>query len=378
MSAVLQLQRLVGNSATCRLVGGPLVQRTSYQPTERESSVDSPGVAVRHPPGPLPPQTIVLADFAADSETLKPTHRALLDQLLTGESLALRARLSAVVGYTDSVGSPTRNAELRKRRAQTVLTYLNSHGLSGGTSSPAPDNAFLSANDTQPDRASNRAVVITIEPLPTVPPEPPEPPMGASPTRDVDVGNGGDLDAGVPNSPRDASLPGGLGNGHDPDAGLPPVPPTPSPVEVDVGDEYDATGWLEGFFRTGEVYMSDVNSMVANVLLAAGERRISRLDVRAHGNPTQIIIGTDVVMVSNFSTYQGTLARLGPQFTGSGFVHLESCNVGQNLALLRLFAASFSVPVYSATGFYNNILRYNTGGYVVCQPSGECRPTTRP
>ena len=52
--------------------------------------------------------------------------------------------------------------------------------------------------------------------------------------------------------------------------------------------------------------------------------------------------------------------------------------LGQNQALLRLFAATLGVPVYSATGSYNNIFGFNTGDYVVCQPSGACSPTTRP
>ncbi|MFI6102143.1 OmpA family protein [Lentzea sp. NPDC051213] len=364
-SVVTEVQRQAGNRAVAGLLA---VQRTSYLAAERRDAAASPGAAVRHPPGPLPPQTIVLAGFAPDSAELKPAHRALLDQLTVSEGLPRRARVVSVAGHTDAVGTAARNSALRQRRAQAVLAYLAGHGMTGGAASAG--TGYLDGNDAPSGRAANRAVVILLEATPSPAPAPEQPSVDAGPRRD--------LDAGVPDGPRDASLPGGLGNTRDLDAGLPPAPAPPVPVEIDVGDEYDATGWLEGFFRTGEVYMSDVNSMVTNVLAATGGQPISRLDVRAHGNPAQIIIGSDVVTVSNFGSFQPVLARLRGHFSAGGFVHLESCTVGQNRALLRRFAAALGVPVYSATGNYNNILRFNTGDYVVCQPDGTCTATTRP
>ncbi|MFJ7154174.1 hypothetical protein ACIQUQ_04480 [Streptomyces sp. NPDC101118] len=377
-AAVLRLQRQAGNAATAHLLGGLTVQRTTYQPRERDASRTSPGAAARHPPGPLPPHLVVLADFAAGGHDLKPAHLALLGRLLTGEGLAGRARLVSVVGYADGVGSAAGNARLRGLRAQAALAYLHGHELRGGTASPAPDGTYLAGNDSAEDRAGNRAVVIALEPLPIpAPPEPAGPEQPAAPAQPAGS-TGPAMDGGVPEGPRDAGLPGGVTDGHPPGPEVRPPPPSPAPVEIDVGDDYDATGWLEGFFRTGEVYMSDVDSMVANVIRAAGDHPVARLDVRAHGSPTTILIGSDEVTVAGFGAYRPALARLAPHFTAAGFVHLESCTVGQNLPLLRLFAAAFGVRVYSATGLYNNILRFNTGDYVVCAPDGVCSPATRP
>ncbi|WP_412543971.1 hypothetical protein R8Z50_16155 [Longispora sp. K20-0274] len=368
---LLRLQRQAGNRATGALV----VQRTGYGRAERQASRTSPGAAARHPAGPLPPTMIVLSGFAADGADLKPAHLALLDGLFRAESLATRARVTSVVGYCDSVGGEGHNSPLRLRRAEAALAYLGAHGMTGGAATAAGAGEYLGGNDSELGRATNRAVVITLVAAPA------PPPRQDAPIPEPDAGPRRDMDAGVPDDgPHDASLPGGTVAGpRDLDAGLPPPPAPPTPVEIDVGDAYDATGWLEGFTRTGEVYMSDLNSMVANVLQAAGDRPIARLDVRAHGNPTVIVIGSTEVNAANFGTYQPVFARLAGHFAPGGFVHLESCQVGQNQPLMRLLAATLGVPVYSATGYYYNVFpRFNSGDYVVCQPDGRCSPTTRP
>ena len=65
---------------------------------------------------------------------------------------------------------------------------------------------------------------------------------------------------------------------------LPPPPSDPNaPIEVTVIDDSDVVGWLAGFVRTGEVYMTDTNSMVRNILRALGERQMSRLNILDHG-----------------------------------------------------------------------------------------------
>jgi outer membrane protein OmpA-like peptidoglycan-associated protein len=379
---VLALQRSVGNHATQQIlartkapsqrVGGNVLQRFTYGEGERQQSQTSRGAAARHPPGPLPPTLIVLADFAPSATQLKPAHRELLTALMHGEHLATRARVTSISGYTDGVGDDAGNAPLRQGRADAARAFLSGEGFPAAALGPAQGvgaGVFLAGNATATDRASNRAVAINLEAVPqAVAPE-----DGGA---DAGTGTGG-MDGGTPPI-SDGGMPVAGAPGLD--GGTPPVaaPPPPPVMEVDVGDEYDATGWLEGFVRVGEVYMTDVNSMVTNTLTALGTGRMSRLNIRAHANPTGMRIGTDWVDVTTFSTYQARLARLSGRFAPGGFVHLQGCEVGQDEPLMRLFAATFGVNVYAGTGSQNNILGFNMGSYVMCNPAGRCTPSSRP
>jgi hypothetical protein len=56
-------------------------------------------------------------------------------------------------------------------------------------------------------------------------------------------------------------------------------------VDIAVVDDSDTMGFAASALRTGEVYMSDVKSMVDNVLKTRGSYRIGRLDIIDHGNP---------------------------------------------------------------------------------------------
>ncbi|MDF1574457.1 MAG: OmpA family protein [Bacteroidales bacterium] len=98
------------------------------------------------------------SDFIPDSQTgnyiLKS--KAYLDQ-------NLQARLR-ITGHTDAVGSDAYNQALGHRRAQSVLHYFESEGMtarnsqieSKGEKEPADDN------DTAAGRANNRRTVVTI------------------------------------------------------------------------------------------------------------------------------------------------------------------------------------------------------------------------
>ncbi|KVQ17908.1 hypothetical protein BGV52_24245 [Burkholderia ubonensis] len=115
---------------------------------------------------PAPVEHVNLAGdalFATGLATLTPTARATLDALLARQGDAAFTRVS-VTGYTDSVGGDAYNVELSKRRAETVATYLKSHGLKVeslsvfglGSASPVASNA------TNEGRACNRRVEITL------------------------------------------------------------------------------------------------------------------------------------------------------------------------------------------------------------------------
>lgn len=144
-------------------------------------------------------------------------------------------------------------------------------------------------------------------------------------------------------------------------------------MEVTVIDDSDLVGWLAAATRTSEVYMSDVTSMVTNVLGAVGATgSIDRLNILDHGNSTRVQIGSDRLDTSNFSTYEGDLRKLAGRFSSTGFVHLQHCNAGKNHALMSLFARAFGVPVYAGTGKHNPIYRFNFGDYEVCTSAGVC------
>jgi hypothetical protein len=135
-------------------------------------------------------------------------------------------------------------------------------------------------------------------------------------------------------------------------------------------DDVDTTGWIESFLTIGEINFTDLPSMVKNILTGIGSTLMNRLNIQVHGSPSAVAIGNTVVTVSNFSTHQPQLARLSSHFTSGGFVHLRACDVGQNLPLMQLFAATFGVPVYAGRGKQNNIFGLNMGYIVRCQPDG--------
>jgi hypothetical protein len=142
--------------------------------------------------------------------------------------------------------------------------------------------------------------------------------------------------------------------------------------EITVIDDSDYVGWAAAATRVGEVYMSDVPSMVASVKRAAGQKPITRLNILDHGNTDGVEIGEDWVDVSTFSNFESYFLLLRGRFAKGGFVHLQHCKVGSNHALLTMFAKAFGVPVYAGTGLHNPVYRVNFGDYDRCDQNGVC------
>lgn len=99
--------------------------------------------------------------FGFDSASLSSEAKSILDRALP----AIRSNSSQniqVEGHTDSTGSDSYNLDLSQRRAESVVNYLTSKGISAsrlnargyGESSP------ISSNDTSSSRAQNRRVEI--------------------------------------------------------------------------------------------------------------------------------------------------------------------------------------------------------------------------
>ncbi|HEX8329322.1 MAG TPA: OmpA family protein [Hymenobacter sp.] len=69
-----------------------------------------------------------------------------------------------VSGYTDNVGTPEANIQLSQRRAQSVVEYLSSHGISANRlrSKGYGENRALAPNDTEAHRRLNRRIELHI------------------------------------------------------------------------------------------------------------------------------------------------------------------------------------------------------------------------
>jgi hypothetical protein len=147
-------------------------------------------------------------------------------------------------------------------------------------------------------------------------------------------------------------------------------------VEITVIDDRGFAGWVNSATRVGEIYMTNVTSMVDNVLAEANDRAISRLNILDHGNRTRIQIGDDRITLGNLQQHEPELQRLRGHFTPGGFVHLHHCEIGLNQPLLLELARIWQVPVYAGTGDQNG-LRFNSGEYVQCEVPNGCTENVR-
>jgi outer membrane protein OmpA-like peptidoglycan-associated protein len=104
--------------------------------------------------------------FATNSSDLNSG----LYNALDGVALVLKEYEKTVIevaGHTDSTGSDQYNQSLSERRAQAVASYLGSHGvktqriMTVGAGEAHP----VATNDTEPGRATNRRVELTIVPI---------------------------------------------------------------------------------------------------------------------------------------------------------------------------------------------------------------------
>ncbi|MDQ0821714.1 hypothetical protein QFZ69_002593 [Arthrobacter sp. V1I7] len=146
----------------------------------------------------------------------------------------------------------------------------------------------------------------------------------------------------------------------------------PATIEVSVIDDSDMVGWMASFTRTGEVYMVDTRTMVANVRKAISPRQtMHRLNILDHGNSAGIEIGRDFITSANVASFTPLLSSLRPLFSPGGSVHIQHCDAGQNRPLIVGLARAFGVPVYAGTGAHNPVYRINFGDYVRGNPDGS-------
>jgi hypothetical protein len=93
-------------------------------------------------------------------------------------------------------------------------------------------------------------------------------------------------------------------------------------LEITVINDRTTMGWVASAVREGEVYMTDVQSMVDNVIAAtrlylrvytpgqAEYELISRLNIIDHGNPDGIYIGDDYTLDAKHRRVRAKLGKV--------------------------------------------------------------------
>lgn len=99
--------------------------------------------------------------FKFDSATLTGEARSILDNAVAKIN-AHSSQNIVVEGHTDSTGSDSYNLDLSQRRAESVVNYLTSRGVSASRLRAAGrgENAPVASNDTAAGRSENRRVEI--------------------------------------------------------------------------------------------------------------------------------------------------------------------------------------------------------------------------
>lgn len=163
-------------------------------------------------------------------------------------------------------------------------------------------------------------------------------------------------------------------------------------VDIAVIDDSDTLGFASSALRTGEVYMSDLKSMVDNVLKKKGSYKIRRLDIIDHGSPYWFQIGKDRIglhrqlnkdsiikyKVYDLSDVASLLLKLRPAFEHWGFVHLQHCHIGQNKDLMVEVSKMLNVSIYAGTKKHRPAIRRQDGDYMRADPNGAYYKVGRP
>jgi len=126
--------------------------------TPAGSKVDADGCAI------IDDVTIDLNadEFEFDSAVLTP----IMETALTDVAMKIKASKGTenlnIIGHTDSVGGNDYNQGLSERRAASVATFLESHGISAGNMSTSGmgESSPAAGNDTKDGRSHNRRVEI--------------------------------------------------------------------------------------------------------------------------------------------------------------------------------------------------------------------------
>ncbi|CAN0325188.1 unnamed protein product, partial [Hapterophycus canaliculatus] len=131
-----------------------------------------------------------------------------------------------------------------------------------------------------------------------------------------------------------------------------------------------------------EIRFGNVPSFVDQIIAKAGNHKIRRLHVYAHGLKHAWILGSDTLTAANFVQHQPQLARLRNHLTPHGWLIMHSCEVGNALTLLRYLTKTLNVHVIGGIGNQtvdsSSITKnfavgtdYNQIGYQIVKATGE-------
>jgi OOP family OmpA-OmpF porin len=143
----------------------PPVVQTVEKVVEKEVVREVPAPTPPPPPLPPPPKGDIRLQgvtFATNSATLNSESDTVLDT--TAASLKPYPNLAIEVrGYTDSVGSAAYNVKLSQARAESVLQYLQSHGVTNQMSAKGYGKEDpIDSNSTKEGRLANRRVTLHV------------------------------------------------------------------------------------------------------------------------------------------------------------------------------------------------------------------------
>jgi outer membrane protein OmpA-like peptidoglycan-associated protein len=188
-SRLLALQRTAGNRAVARLVS------CAYGAGER-GAASGRGLLERdvsllgglNSPYPASGDSVVVGDFAPNSARIKPSTKSELKSSWVGVLEPQKTQRYEILGFTDCVGDPANNKQLRAARAKAVADLFPETAKRASVVGPAADGTFLLPDNASPtERAWNRSALIGLAAPPPPPPPPPAPVPKPKPKPDPSV-----------------------------------------------------------------------------------------------------------------------------------------------------------------------------------------------
>ncbi len=161
-----KLQNALIGAGVGAIAGGGVGYYMDVQEAKLRQKLEGTGVSVTRMGDNITLNMPSSITFALNSSDLN----AQFYNALEGVSMVLKEYDKTVVevaGHTESTGSDQYNQGLSERRAQSVASYLSSHGVSSqrlitvGAGEAHP----VASNDTEQGRAANRRVELTIVPV---------------------------------------------------------------------------------------------------------------------------------------------------------------------------------------------------------------------
>lgn len=161
-----KLQNALIGAGVGAIAGGGVGYYMDVQEAKLRQKLEGTGVSVTRMGDNITLNMPSSITFALNSSDLNAQFYNALD----GVSMVLKEYEKTVVevaGHTDSSGTDQYNQALSERRAQSVASYLGSHGVSSKRliTVGAGESRPVASNDTEQGRAANRRVELTIVPV---------------------------------------------------------------------------------------------------------------------------------------------------------------------------------------------------------------------